>query len=444
MVYEKKIRLNMKKLLFLFSAFLSISLSANHFVDNKFGSDSIQCIRNINLLSDYVKQKNYDDALTHWRKAYILCPKSTKNIYIDGAKIYKYLIKENKGNLELQKAYLDSLETLYDNRIVNFGQENYVLGLKGSDMIKHSFSDLDRAFIYLRQSVEGQQAKSKAGALFSYFKAAFKKYQANSLDKAQLLEVYAIVSDYLDVNISKDSKSKKFYVSAADNVEKLFSNVANCDELTAMFDSKYQETPNNINLLKRIVKVLDKKDCTDAEIYFLAAKQLHEIEPSALSAHNMGNLAIKKNKSIEAITFFKDALKLSETNDDKAKYFYGLSAAYFKSGNKSTARDYALKSLEIRPKFGKSMLLIGDIYAASANECGSNSFESAMLYSAAIDKFIAAKNMDSSLADLANKKIASYRKYLPTTEDAFFNKYKEGDTYTVGCWINESTKVRIK
>ena len=165
----------MKKLLFLFSAFLSISLSANHFVDNKFGSDSIQCIRNINLLSDYVKQKNYDDALTHWRKAYILCPKSTKNIYIDGAKIYKYLIKKNKGNLELQKAYLDSLETLYDNRIVNFGQENYVLGLKGSDMIKHSFSDLDRAFIYLRQSVEGQQAKSKAGALFSYFKAAFKK-----------------------------------------------------------------------------------------------------------------------------------------------------------------------------------------------------------------------------------------------------------------------------
>ena len=90
------------------------------------------------------------------------------------------------------------------------------------------------------------------------------------------------------------------------------------------------------------------------------------------------------------------------------------------------------------------MLLLGDIYVASANECGSNSFESAMLYSAAIDKFIIAKNMDSSVADLANKKIAIYSKYLPTNEDAFFNGYKEGDTYTVGCWINESTKVRIK
>ena len=69
---------------------------------------------------------------------------------------------------------------------------------------------------------------------------------------------------------------------------------------------------------------------------------------------------------------------------------------------------------------------------------------SLLWYSAAIDKFIAAKNMDSSVAELANKKIASYSKYLPTNEDAFFNGYKEGDTYTVGCWINESTKVRIK
>ena len=434
----------MKKISFLFSAFLSISLSANHFVDNKFGDDSLQCIRNINLLNDYVTQKNYDDALTKWRKAYAICPKASKSIYINGAKIYKHLISENKGNVELQKAYLDSLELLYDNRIANFGQENYVLGLKGSDMVKYSFSDLHRAFFYLKQSVEGQQAKSKAGALNSYFKAAFKKYQANSIDKSQLLEVYAVVSDYLDINIAKDSKSKKFYVSAAENIEKLFSNVANCVELSEMFDSKYQETPNNLNLLKRIVRVLNKKDCTNAEVYFSAAKKLHEAEPSAFSAYNMGNLSIKQNKSNDAIVFFKQALDLNDTNDDKAKYFYGLSAAYFKSGNNYTARNYAFKALEIRSKWGKCMLLIGEIYAASANECGSTSFESAMLYSAAIDKFITAKNMDSSEADFANKKIAIYSKYLPSNEDAFFNGFKEGDTYEVGCWINESTKVRIK
>ena len=53
-----------------------------------------------------------------------------------------------------------------------------------------------------------------------------------------------------------------------------------------------------------------------------------------------------------------------------------------------------------------------------------------------------AKNIDNNIADLANKKIASYSKYLPTKEDAFFNNYNEGDSYIIGCWINESTKVR--
>ena len=196
---------NMKNLLLASLALISITISANPLIDGKYGADSVQCVTNISLYREYVKQKNYDDAISPWRKAYMTCPKATKNIYIDGAKLFKHLIKKNKGNEELQKAYLDSLETLYDNRIANFGKENYVLGLKGSDMIKYSFSDLDRAFAYLKQSVEGQQTKSKATALFSYFKAATQKYKANSFEKTDVLEVYAIVSDYLDINIAKES-----------------------------------------------------------------------------------------------------------------------------------------------------------------------------------------------------------------------------------------------
>ena len=66
----------MKKLLFLFSAFLSISLSANPLVGSKFGSDSVQCVTNISLYREYVKQKNYDDALTPWRKGLCTLSKS--------------------------------------------------------------------------------------------------------------------------------------------------------------------------------------------------------------------------------------------------------------------------------------------------------------------------------------------------------------------------------
>lgn len=426
------------------SLFLLITISASAVVESKFGEDSVSCVTNISLYREYVKQKNYDDALSPWRKAYINCPKATKNIYIDGAKIFNYLINKSKGNEELQKAYLDTLSTIYDNRVVHFGKREYVLGLKGSDMLKYSFADLDLAFEYLKESVEGLQNKSKATALFSYFKAATQKFQEKTFTKAQVLEVYAAVSDYLEYNLSNESKSKKFYEKASENVEKLFVPFATCEDLIAMFDAKYQETPDDLTLIKRIVKVLDKKDCTDATVYFEAATKLHESEPSALSAYNMGNLSLRKNKYSQAIGFYNQALEMAENDEDKANYYYGLSGAYFKSGSNSTARSYAYKAIDIKPSWGKPFVLIGDIYAASANECGSNSFESAMLYSAAIDKFITAKSKDSSVGDFADKKIASYSKYLPSNEDAFFNGFKEGDSYTVGCWINESTKVRIK
>jgi len=422
----------------------TFSVSASPLNDSKYGQDSISCVTNLSLYREYIKQNNYRDAISPWRKAYQNCPQSSKNIYIDGAKIFNYLIKENEGNIELQKAYLDSLETLYDNRISNFGKREYVLGLKGSDMAKYDFADMDRAFEILQQSVEGLKNKSKATPLFSYFKVATEKYKQQSFTTEQVLEVYAAVSDYIDYNLDNDSKSQKYYLQASENVEKLFVPFATCPDLISMFDVKYNESPDDLNLIKRIVKVLDKKDCTDANVYFEAATKLHLSEPSALSAYNMGNLSLRKNKSNEAINFYKQALELSEKDSDKANYYYGLSGAYFKEGNNTSARSFAYKALEISPKWGKPLVLIGDIYAASSNDCGTNSFESAMLFSAAIDKFLAAKNLDSSVTELANSKIASYSKYLPSNEDAFFNGFKEGDAYTVGCWINESTKVRIK
>ena len=87
----------MKNLFILIFNFLSsITISANPLKDNKFGNDSIQCVTNISLFREYVKQKNYDDALSNWRKAYQLCPKATKNIYIDGAKFINILLAKIK------------------------------------------------------------------------------------------------------------------------------------------------------------------------------------------------------------------------------------------------------------------------------------------------------------------------------------------------------------
>ena len=437
--------IKMKNTILLFISLLAVTTVAKPIVsEGKFGSDSVECVKNISVYREFVKQKNYTDAVSPWRWAYLNCPKSTKNLYIDGSKIFKHLIKNAKGNKPLQVALVDSLMMMYDQRMTFFGQEGYVLGLKGADMLKLQPKNLEDAFILLQQSVEMQGSKSKATALAVYFQAATKKFESGTFAKSDVLEVYSIVADYIDYNINKGGKSQKFYAQAAEKVEKLFVPFATCEDLVSMFDAKYAENPDDLGLLKRITKVLDQKDCADASVYFTAAAKLHEVEPTAFSAYSMGNLSLKKNKSSDAIVYYKQALEMAETEEEKANYYYGLSGAYFKLGSLQTARSNAYKAIELKVNWGKPMILIGDIYAAASKDCGSNTFEQGMVFSAAIDKFIQAKNIDATVVGAANKKIATYSKYLPSSEDAFFSGATEGSAFQVGCWINESTKVRLK
>ena len=441
----KENMIKMKNSILLVISILSVTTYAKPIlIDGKYGVDSVECVKNISVYREFIKQKNYADAVSPWRWAYLNCPKSTKNLYVDGSKIFKYLIKNAKGNNPLQLALVDSLMMMYDQRITFFGQEGYVLGLKGADMLKLQPKNLEDAFGLLHQSIEIQGSKSKATALAAYFQAASKKFEAGTFTKPDVLEVYSIVADHIDYNINNAGKSQKFYLQAAEKVEKLFIPFATCEDLVAMFDTKYTETPDDLGLLKRITKVLDKKDCTDASVYFKAAAKLHEVEPTAFSAYSMGNLSLKKNKSSDAITYYKQAIELSSNSDDKANYLYALSKGYFLAGSYQTARSKAYEALELNALWGKPMILIGEIYAASASSCGSNVFEKGMVYSAAIDKFIQAQRIDESIEDIANRKIATYSKYLPSNEDAFFSGATEGSAFQVGCWINESTKVRLK
>ena len=54
-----------------------------------------------------------------------------QNLYVDGSKIFKHLIKNAKGNKPLQLALVDFINDMYDQRMTFFGQDGYVLGLKG-------------------------------------------------------------------------------------------------------------------------------------------------------------------------------------------------------------------------------------------------------------------------------------------------------------------------
>ena len=117
---------------------LIITLSyGDSFSQSKYGVDSVNCITNLSLFREYYKQKNYMEALSPWRWTFQNCPKASGNIYKNGPIIIKSMIKERP---EQKKEYVDTLMLIYDQRIEYFGNEGYVLGRKGADLLRYDKS----------------------------------------------------------------------------------------------------------------------------------------------------------------------------------------------------------------------------------------------------------------------------------------------------------------
>ena len=58
----------------------------------------------------------------------------------------------------------------------------------------------------------------------------------------------------------------------------------------------------------------------------------------------------------------------------KAKILLKISNKFKTAGRKSKARSYANKALGFQPSMGRAYLLIANMYAESANDCGDDAF----------------------------------------------------------------------
>jgi len=426
----------MKKFLVLVVAILTVfSVSAQ----GKYGADEQKCKENLSMFREYYKQKNYDDAYNPWRWAYVNCPQSSGNIFKNAPKILKAKMKSDKAN---KTFYVDTLMMVFDDRIKYFGKEGYVLGVKGYELIVVDKSRSEEALGYLKRSIELDGNKSSVQAVFGYIKAIVNLEKAGLKAKSDVIEAYSVVSEVIDYNIVNETKTAVHFVKYSEKVEKLFTPYANCDDLIALFSVKFDPATEDVNLLKRITKVLDNKKCADSDLFFNASSRLFELEPSAPSASQMSKMSIARGKSSDAITFAKQAIDLEEDANQKAIYYLGLADAYRNGGSYASARNAVYTALELRNGWGEAYMNLGNIYIAGAKKCGSD-FDKSTVYWVAVDAFIKAR-ADEETSDRANKSINTYSKYFPTKENCFFNGVEAGTPYNVPCWINKTTTVRTR
>jgi tetratricopeptide (TPR) repeat protein len=450
MVQQKKIRLNfndMKKLV------LGLFLIGSYFVTNaqgKYGAtpqDSVKCIEALAIYPDYIKN-DLPTAKKYWRVAYTKCPASRKSLYTNGVDIYEAEIKKNKDNKELVNAFVDTILMIYDQRIVHFGQEGYVLGRKGMDMMKYRPNEPYKAFEVLDKSMDLEGNDADPGVLYFYMRSIIESEEKGKKTKEDVLNAFGKTLEIAEYNINNgEDKKKENYKKAIDGIIASTSKYLDCETLLPIAKEKYEANKDNAAWLRRMAKFLKRKDCTDNPEFSKIAIRLFELEPSADAADNLAKMFLAKKDYGQSVKYFQQAIDLSKAGtDQQADYYLGLAFAQASQGSKAAARTSALKAASLRDGFGEPYMLIADMYASSASSCGEDACSQGLVYCLAVDTYQKARSVsnDENIKSKASAKIASYSGYFPKQEDCFFIGIKENTSYNIGCWINASTTVRFK
>ena len=451
----------------------SLQISAQEEAERlKYGPDKELCEQNLSIYIEFYKQKNYKDAYKPWTYLFNNAPKRTKNIYLHGPKIIKAMIK----NLNDQSRFtplVDSLIMVYDQRNVYYkGKEAYVIGMKGADLYKYkktTTEGLQTSYEELKKAFEMAGNESTASVLNYYFMATTKLVQAKVLQVEDLIALFSDLSgviSYKEAKLSQDiynaeqieelsakeqkllKKNKKELKTLGDvktNLEKTLAPHATCEKLIELYVKNFEQNKDDVAWMKRAAKLLNKKECTDSDIFFSISEALYNIDPSSSAAANMGIRSLKRKDYEKAEGFYIYALENEPDKINKAQYSFRLAQTYGAMNKNNSAKSYALKAATYRSGWGEPYLLIGDLYAKTSRQCGEfkTEFLKRVGYWAAIDKYEYAKRIDPQLSKKSNERIEKYTKQMPSKTDIFSEGLIDEPSYKIDCWYSETVKIRV-
>ncbi|MCQ2287213.1 MAG: tetratricopeptide repeat protein [Bacteroidales bacterium] len=447
--------------------------------------DSIKCQEEITTFRMALDARNYADAYTAWQNAVTNCPCTWQGLWAKAQTMFDNLIRAEKDSLH-KETLIDSMLWVYEVRhqyMPKIYTEGNSLGNKAYYTMRYRSKNYNQAMEWFIKAADMEKENLQAHIWDVYFKTAeamvkktkdttliinayeqateyigqaivnsYKKYEKvlpnfdnlkEALDKEQIdIVEYDKRLKRLSTDTANAMKSIVQYKNTLSNIEGKFTPYAPCHVLEAVYGKKLEANRDNLTALKKIILTMSKGGCLTSPVFIEALSIVHEAEPSAQSAYLMGNLSFKNNDIDKAITYFTEAIPLYETNEQRVEPYYMLGLCYLVKSEFSKAREAAQNAIKINQNCGKAYILIGDLYAQSSTRCSGGDAVPYDYNWAAADKYSRAASVDASVAAEANAKRAKL--HFPSKQDAFVRGLNPGDSYRVGCWINESTTVRVQ
>ena len=426
---------------------LTLILAVPAFAQGRFGKDSAECVKYLSYYSELVKQNNLKDAAPFWRQAFSLCPPTAnQNMLVNGQKIIRYEIAQNRKNPARYQELVDTLLMLHDVRAEFYpkysvkSQDN-----KAIDVVNFYGNDYEKQYALLNAILDNITTEASPVVFVKAMQSSVDMYKNEKLAADDLMNRYTTISGYLDDKISASNNPE--YRATKQDVETIFieSGVASCDNLVALYTPRFNANSSDEALLANMVKMLSKSECMNTELFLKSVEALNEVSPNSSSTYALYKLYSSRDENTKAAEALEKAISLLDPSDVEtaASYTFELATYYFKKcGRSGAAVAKAKQAAELNDSYkGRAYLLIGTIWGST--KCAGNEVESRAPFWVATDYMMKAKAADPSLEEEANSLAAQYRRYFPQQADAFMYDIIDGAAYTVNCnGMSERTTVR--
>ncbi len=403
--------------------------------------DQVDVAKEKNVVyTDALKAKNYAATLDPLNWLMTNTPDLHVSIYQNGVKIYRELANQEADPAKKDEYIQKGLE-LHDTRIKYFGKEANVTDRKAS--YAYRFYNKDKTkyeFLYnlFNKSFELNGSKMIAGNLVAYMNMIYKyRFVGGAVSDEEVMDKYSSISGALEEHKAKAPDDRKKRIDGMiGNVDKLLTATKveiSCEFVETKLGPKLEET-GELNMAKKIFQLMLTGKCTDSPLALKAAGVIQENEPTFTIAKFLAQKNIQDGNTEVGLKFYEEAARLTDDNLEKAETFVSIARIQAKEKQKSTARNSARRALSYDPSYSDAYKLIGDLYMQSFEDCSGkeSKVDDRAIFIAAYDQYRRAGNS----AGMANAKAQ-----FPSIEEIFSEGKEEGQSITIGCWVNTTVKL---
>ncbi|MFT4835039.1 MAG: tetratricopeptide (TPR) repeat protein [Marinoscillum sp.] len=387
-----------------------------------------------------MQTEKQDEALQTLNWLYTNTPKLHESIYKDGGKIIEEILDKEISEERKERLY-DSLLWTFDMRVKLFNSLNAV-DRKAYTAFKLFYKTPEK-YALLRSIYQDLYAlDTKEISNFNitpYMTLATYYYKSDpeSFTATDVLDVHGKLSSVIDEKVAigepKDRLQKE-----QDKVDAFLNSLGDlisCDFIETNLVPKFNASPDNLNLAKKIFTYSLSAKCSDQPYFMKAAETLFTSEPSFTLAKALGDKYYFAKDYTNANRFYTSLKDLSQDADQRHDAFMGLASTQSKIGNKKQARAYAYEALSQKPGSSEAYNLVGNLYFLSFDDCkeGVSKVNDRAVFIAAYEMYEKAGN---------KSQMAAAKEQFPSIEDIFNEGMEEGQRLTIGCWINESVGLK--